>query len=90
MINNHRFQNYYLLQSLVIEISRVSRNISPPIMNNIFKQKDHSWFNLRQISEFSRPLVKSVYHGSDSVSFLGPKIGDIVPDDCKDIDKLDT
>ena len=90
MINNHRFQNYYLLQSLAIEISRVSRNISPPIMNNIFKQKDNSWYNLRKISEFSRPLVKSVYHGSESVSFLGPKIGDMVPDDCKDIDKLDT
>ena len=43
-------------------------------MNDIIKQKDNSRYNLRQISEFSRPLMKSVYHGSKSVSFLGPNI----------------
>ena len=56
----------------------------------IFTQKDNSWSNLRQISKFSKPLVKSVYHGSESVSFLGPKIWDMLPDDCKDIDNLNT
>ena len=34
--------------------------------------------------------MKSVYHGSESVSILGPKILDILPDDCKDIDNLNT
>ena len=43
---------------------------------------------MRQISEFSRPLVKSVYHGSESLSFLRPKIWDMLPDDYKDIDNL--
>ena len=62
------------IQYLVIEMFRVNRNISPPIMNDIFKQKGNSWYNLRQIPEFSGPLVKSVDHGSESVSFLGPKI----------------
>ena len=33
---------------------RISRNISPPIMNDIFKQKDNSRYNMGQISEFSR------------------------------------
>ena len=78
------------IQSLAIEMFCVSKNISPPIMNDIFKQKDNNWYNLRQISEFSRPLVKSVYHGNESVLFLGPKIGDMVPDDYKDTDNLNT
>ena len=62
----------------------------PPFINDIFKQKDNSRYNLRQISEFSRSLIKSVYHGSESVSFLGPKIWDMQLNDYKDIDKLNT
>ena len=57
-------------------------------MNDIFKQNDNSPYNLRQISKFSRALVKSVYHESKSVSFFGPKIWDMQPDDYKDIDNL--
>ena len=34
--------------------------------------------------------MKSVYHGSKSVSFLGSKIWDMQPDDYKDIDNLNT
>ena len=59
-------------------------------MNDISKQKNNSRYNLRQVSEFSRPLVKSVYHGNESVSFLEPKIWDMLPDDYKDIDNLKT
>ena len=67
---------------------RIIRNILQPTVNDIFKRKDSSRYNVRQISEFSRPLVKSVYHGSESLSFLRPKIWDMLPDDYKDIDNL--
>ena len=69
---------------------RDSRDLSAPIMNYIFTQKGNRRYNLRQIYKFSRPLVKSVYHGSESVSFLGPKIYDLLPDDCNNIDNLIT
>ena len=49
------------IQSLTIEMFRVSRSVTPTIMNDIFKQKDYSWYNLRHISVFSKPLAKSVY-----------------------------
>ena len=63
------------IQSLAIEMFRDSRNLSPSIMNDIFSNKRrNSRCNLRQISKFSRRLVKSVYHGSKNVSFLEPKI----------------
>ena len=71
------------IQSLAIEMFRDSRNQSPPIMNNIFAQKDNSRYNLRQISKFSKPLVKSAYHGSESVLFPGLKIWDMLPDTVK-------
>ena len=77
------------IQSLVIEMFRVSRNISLLIMNDNFKRKDNSLYNLRKISEFSRPLVKSVHPGSESVSFPGPKILDMLPDDYKDLNTFE-
>ena len=54
-------------------------------MNNIFKLKEENPYNLRHVSEFSRPLINSVYHGTESISFLGPKIWDILPEKLKNI-----
>ena len=71
------------IQSLAIAMFRDSRNQLPPIINDVFTQKDNSRYNLRQISKFSKPLVKPVYHGSESVSFLGLKIWDMLPDTVK-------
>ena len=59
-------------------------------MNDISRKNDNNRYNLKQIYEFSRPLVKSVYHESESVSFLGPDIWSTLPDDYKDIDNLNT
>ena len=62
------------IQSLATEMFRDSRDLSQPFMNDVFTQKNNSRYNLKQVSKLSRPLVKSVYHGSNGVSFLGPKL----------------
>ena len=36
------------------------------------------------------PLVNTAYHGTESISFLGPNIYDILPDNFKKIDNIDT
>ena len=59
-------------------------------MNRVFKRNSDGLYNLRQILQFSRFLVKSVYHGTENISYLGPKIWDILPDDYKTIHNLDT
>ena len=101
-IESHSFQNYSTvngrfcfyshedIQSVAIEMFRDSRNLSPTILHDTFTQKGNNWYNLRKISKFSRPLVKSVYHGNERVSFLGPKMWNMLPDDSKDIDNLYT
>ena len=68
---------------------KLINNLSPPIMNRVFKLGSGSLYNLRQISQFSRSLVKLVCHGTESISYLGPKIWDILPDDYKTIQNLD-
>ena len=62
------------IQRLAIEMFRFYNGLSPPLMSNMFKLKAENSYNLRQVSEFSRPMVKSVYHGTESISYLGPKI----------------
>ena len=52
-------------------------------MGNIFKLRTEIPYNLRNISEFSRPAVNSVYHGTESISYLGPKIWDILPQELR-------
>ena len=74
----------------IAETFRDSRNLSPPIVNDIFTQRSNSRYNLRQTSKISRPLVKPLYHGSESVSLLIPKVWNMLPDDCKDVDNLST
>ena len=77
------------IQRLAIEMFRFYNGLSPPLMSNMFKLKAENSYNLRQVSEFSRPMVKSVYHGTESISYLGPKIWDILPKKLNNIDNLE-
>ena len=48
------------IKILATRMFRLSRNLAPPQMHEIFKLKDQPQYNLRYNSLFSRPLVKSV------------------------------
>ena len=68
------------IQCLATGMYKVSNRLSPPIGSNIFTQKNCHLYNLRLNSQFSRPLVRSVFHETESISYLGPVIWDILPD----------
>ena len=55
-------------------------------MNNVLKLRAENPCNLRYISEFFWPMAKSVYHGTESVSYLGPKMWEILPKKLKNIE----
>ena len=76
------------LQILAIEMFKVSNGLPPVLMNDIFKLRGEQTYNLRKLSEFYRPKVNSIYNGTESVSFLGPMIWDLVPNELKDIGNL--
>ena len=75
------------LQVLVKEMFKVYRSMSPPIFSELFRRRDIS-YNLRSNSNFAVPNVKSVFHGSESISYLGPKIWDIVLLEPKELPSL--
>ena len=53
---------------------KVSKGLSPPIIMELFKPRDKQHYNLRNNAEFTISVIRTVCHGSESISFLGPKI----------------
>ena len=76
------------LQKLAIEMFKFYKGLSPPIMDNVFRLRTDNPYNLRQASEFSRPIIKTVYHGSESISYLVPKIWDMLPENLRNMENL--
>ena len=63
------------IQRLAIEIFCFYNGLLSLLMNNIFNLSTENLYNLRHSSEISRSMIKSVYHRTKSISFLGPKYG---------------
>ena len=78
------------IQKLAIEMFKSYKGLSPPTMDNVFKLRTENPHRLRQVSEFSRPIVKTVCHGTESLSYLGPKIWDILPEKLRNMDNLES
>ena len=58
-------------------------------MKGIFEPNAEHPYNLRCISQFSSPLVSTVFHGKESTSSFGPKIWSAFPESFKNIDSLE-
>ena len=76
------------LQVLVTELYKVENNMDPEIADQVF-QKRTSSYNLRAKSNFYTRPVHSVYNGTESLSFPGPKIWELVPEDAKQSETLE-
>ena len=70
------------IQVLATEIYKVLNGLSPSILNDIFVPALYP-HNFRRQNTLQRRRVKSVRHGTESLSFLGPKIWDIIPQNIK-------
>ena len=65
------------LQVLATEMFKIHGGLSLEILRETFVSKTSS-YNLRRNDTFEKHKVHSVYHGTESLSFLGPKIRDLV------------
>ena len=77
------------IHTLVIEMYKVANDMSPDIMNEVFKLRNTPHYNLRHTSHFSTDPIHSVYNGTESASYLGPKIWEQIPAEIKNKDSLD-
>ena len=76
------------IKRFTTEMFKFYEGLSPPIVDNVFKLKTENMHNLRQVSKFSRPTVKTIYHGTESILYLGPKIWDILPEELRNMENL--
>ena len=53
---------------------KVSRGLSPEIINELFQFREQISYESRQKSQYQFPFVHSVFSGTDSFKFLGLKI----------------
>ena len=70
------------IKALATEMFKVKNNIAPEIMKKLFAPK-MSCYDLHNNDLFKR-RVNSVWHGSELVSYLSPKIWDLVPNEMKE------
>ena len=70
------------------EMFKINRGISSPNMKGMFEPRAEHPYNLRCISQFSVPLVSTVFDGTESISFLEPKIWNLLPENFKNIDSF--
>ena len=66
------------VQTLAIEMYKVTNGLSPEIIYEIFQIREEFRYNLRYTSQFTIPPIHSVYNGRESVSYMGPKIWELI------------
>ena len=67
---------------------KASKGLFPPIVTELFGKKNEHRYKLRYNSQFTIHAMNSVDHETESVSFLDPKIWNLLPDRLKEIDSL--
>ena len=72
------------IKTLAIETFKVSNKLTVPLMNEIFVRRNNA-YNVHKPSEFVRPKVHSIFHGKESISYLGPQIWDMIPVEMKNL-----
>ena len=103
LIHNNKFSSYEELlekdgsvsihhkniRSLAIQMFQIKNGQSLEIASDILTQTTQN-YNFRQNRDFRIRSVKSVHHGSESISYLGPKIWEIVPAKTKETNSLNS
>ena len=61
---------------------KVVNNIAPTIVSELFSYSNVN-YNLRSGSQFHQPSANTVWKGQETISYLGPKIWNMVPEEMK-------
>ena len=75
------------LQKLATEMYKIQHNLSPQFLNIIFPDTTNPYY-IRNKNPFGSHNIKSVFNGTETISFRGPKIWSNVPNDIKESSTL--
>ena len=80
--------HYQNIRQFAIEMFKVSKGLCPEIVKRLFQFRNDIPYNLRQSSQFQIPPVRTVFSGTESIKYLGPKIWELIPDEMKELESL--
>ena len=72
---------------LPLKCLRYNKNISTELMQDLFCVRQ-THYNLRNPHNFAVLSINFVYHGSESISNLGPRIWNLVPYRLKELNRI--
>ena len=70
------------IQALALMMYKVVNNIAPTIVSELFSFSNVN-YSLRSGSQFHQPSANTVWNGQETISYLGPKIWNMVPEEMK-------
>ena len=77
------------IQSLAIELYKFFHGLSPSIMKNVFHFNTNIRYNRRSLRELYSRNPKTMKYGTETISYLAPKIWYLVPNAIKSSKLLD-
>ena len=77
------------IQSLAIEIYKYLNGLFPSFLNNVFHKNISNSYDLRKHKELYSRIPETVRYGTETVSYLAPKIWRKVPETIKMSSSLD-
>ena len=66
------------IQALTMGMFKVKCKLCPEINSDMFMERTNNQYNLRNSPYLTTTQVQSVFHVTESISYIGPKIWDIV------------
>ena len=76
------------VQSLAIEIYKYLHGLFPAILSEVFKVNETIPYDSRMHNELYARNPKTVRYGTETISFLSPKICSLIPQNIKDSGSL--
>ena len=86
-IDNSYTIHHRNVQKLATEMYKVQNNLFPSFMKSIFPASTLQ-YNLRNESAFKTENIRTVRYGSETISFWGPKIWELIPNEIKNSKSL--
>ena len=77
------------VEKLAIEMYKVENELWPKIMLDLFKEVTHP-YNLKNSLICGSYKIKTVRYDTETITYLGPKIWSIVPDEIRGSASLET
>ena len=72
------------LRFLACEMFKLKRDMAPELIKELILPNRQRRYELRNNPDFAVPTVKTVHKGLESLSYLGPKIQELLPVEIKE------